>query len=100
MFGSMIDASCNLWEEDCGVRGSCWVYDNLDMSRRFFILTIICKILSIGFNILGVIIYKPPAVKEKDPDSAMEALAEQNENHSNNIDSSSTISIIAAKGQE
>ncbi|KAF6020599.1 SLCO4C1 [Bugula neritina] len=38
IFGSMIDASCSLWDEECSVRGSCWVYNNLHMSVRLLIV--------------------------------------------------------------
>ncbi|XP_076039263.1 solute carrier organic anion transporter family member 74D-like [Oratosquilla oratoria] len=27
IFGSLADASCLVWEESCGQRGACWVYD-------------------------------------------------------------------------
>ncbi|XP_067940411.1 solute carrier organic anion transporter family member 4C1-like [Watersipora subatra] len=61
--GAMIDNSCSLWEEDCGVRGSCWIYNNAQMSLRLFLLTVILKVISIVFNLIGLVVYKPPPEK-------------------------------------
>uniref|UniRef100_A0A0P4W833 Solute carrier organic anion transporter family member n=1 Tax=Scylla olivacea TaxID=85551 RepID=A0A0P4W833_SCYOL len=33
VFGWAIDAACRLWEESCGGRGSCWLYD-IDAFRK------------------------------------------------------------------
>lgn len=33
VFGWAIDSACRLWEESCGGRGSCWLYD-IDAFRR------------------------------------------------------------------
>ncbi|XP_045136417.1 solute carrier organic anion transporter family member 74D-like isoform X2 [Portunus trituberculatus] len=33
VFGWAIDAACRLWEESCGGRGSCWLYD-IDTFRK------------------------------------------------------------------
>lgn len=60
----MIDASCNLWETKCGIIGSCWIYNNYEMSKRLFILVVILKCLSITFNVLAFVLYKPPPTKE------------------------------------
>lgn len=61
----MIDASCTLWEDDCGTRGSCWVYDNKGMSMRLFILALVLKCLSIVFNVIAMFVYKPPKESEE-----------------------------------
>ena len=97
--GAMIDASCSLWEDDCGVRGSCWVYNNHNMSLRLFILTIVLKILSIGFNILAIFVYKPPPeAKSTEALPIQDDIHELNENNSNNIpDSSSTEKIVSSR---
>ncbi|KAF6041058.1 SLCO4C1 [Bugula neritina] len=63
IFGSMIDASCSLWDEECSVRGSCWVYNNFDMSLRLFILSVVLKVLALFFNILGSSYINPLIVK-------------------------------------
>jgi len=60
LFGAIIDSSCTVWEDDCGVKGACWIYDNFEMSKRLFLLTLVVKIISIIFNILGFVLYKAP----------------------------------------
>jgi len=80
----MIDASCSLWDEECSVRGSCWVYNNLHMSVRLFVITIVLKIIALGFNILGIFLYKPPKLTPESQPTQVLA----NENMSNNSNSS------------
>ena len=49
--GALFDASCEFWEEQCGERGNCWVYNNEDLSLRIFgvigsarLVSVICAI--------------------------------------------------------
>ena len=58
----MIDASCTLWEEDCGQKGSCWVYDNAWLSYRIVILIVIFKIFKLIATVLCLKLYKPQHV--------------------------------------
>lgn len=102
MFGSIIDSSCRLWEKLCDVHGSCWVYDNLDMSKKLFALTLVLKVISIAFNVAGWLVYKaPPAIRIVDGDAeAMVALNKQNVNNSSNsVASISTTSTLTTSDQ-
>ncbi|GCB65312.1 hypothetical protein scyTo_0004760, partial [Scyliorhinus torazame] len=41
LFGTVIDISCVLWNEDvCGRKGACWTYDNRKMAN---LITVIGK---------------------------------------------------------
>ncbi|GAA6104192.1 solute carrier organic anion transporter family member 4A1 [Tachysurus ichikawai] len=59
-FGSVIDISCLLWQEQCGERGSCYLYQNSAMSQYTLIAGIIYKILGTVFFMLASVLYKPP----------------------------------------
>uniref|UniRef100_A0A3Q1FD73 Solute carrier organic anion transporter family, member 4A1 n=1 Tax=Acanthochromis polyacanthus TaxID=80966 RepID=A0A3Q1FD73_9TELE len=60
-FGAMIDISCLLWQDKCGEQGSCYLYQNSDMSRYILITAIIYKVaLGAIFFLLASILYKPP----------------------------------------
>ncbi|KAK2885765.1 hypothetical protein QQF64_020788 [Cirrhinus molitorella] len=59
-FGSVIDISCLLWEEQCGEYGSCYLYHNSAMSQYSLIAGIIYKVLGIIFFLLASMLYKPP----------------------------------------
>ena len=57
--GAVIDLSCVLWEEDCGEKGSCWLYDNAWLSYYLTILIVSVEIIKLLFAILALILYKP-----------------------------------------
>uniref|UniRef100_A0A8C1AW42 Solute carrier organic anion transporter family member n=1 Tax=Cyprinus carpio carpio TaxID=630221 RepID=A0A8C1AW42_CYPCA len=59
-FGSVIDISCLLWEEQCGEYGSCYLYHNSAMSQYSLIAGIIYKVLGTIFFFLAGMLYKPP----------------------------------------
>ncbi|XP_010873836.2 solute carrier organic anion transporter family member 4A1 [Esox lucius] len=59
-FGSVIDISCLLWQDQCGEQGSCYVYQNSAMSRYTLIAGIIYKVLGTLFFLLASVLYKPP----------------------------------------
>ncbi|XP_054701964.1 solute carrier organic anion transporter family member 4A1 isoform X2 [Grus americana] len=59
-FGSMIDKSCLLWQDQCGEQGSCYVYQNSAMSRYTFIAGLVYKVLGSTFFIIAFLLYKPP----------------------------------------
>lgn len=49
IFGALFDVSCVYWQEECGDRGNCWVYDNEDLSLRMFGVSIGVRVLSVTF---------------------------------------------------
>ncbi|XP_015266882.1 PREDICTED: solute carrier organic anion transporter family member 4A1 [Gekko japonicus] len=59
-FGSMIDKSCLLWQNQCGEQGSCYVYQNFAMSRYTLIAGLIYKVIGSFFFLLACFLYKPP----------------------------------------
>ncbi len=34
LFGGLFDSACIYWQDECGRRGNCWVYENMDLSER------------------------------------------------------------------
>ena len=64
--GAATDAGCLVWQTECGEEVSCWVYDNATVSKNYFIVGIITKILSLLFFFLAHWFYVPP--KEQDID--------------------------------
>lgn len=44
-FGSMIDKSCLLWQDQCGEQGSCYVYQNSAMSRYTLVAGLVYKVM-------------------------------------------------------
>ncbi|KAM9445178.1 solute carrier organic anion transporter family member 4A1 isoform 1-T3 [Clarias gariepinus] len=65
-FGSVIDISCLLWQEQCGERGSCYLYQNSDMSQYTLVAGIIYKFLGTSFFMLASVLYKPPPESPQD----------------------------------
>ena len=97
----MIDASCTQWEDDCGTKGSCWVYDSAGMSMRLFVLALVLKVLSIFFNVLALCVYKPPKNDEEHAAGEMNNLTDNaNNNSSTNLRSdTSRTQIIPPSSQ-
>lgn len=63
LFGAIIDNTCILWREKCGEHASCWIYNNDQLSRNFFIFVVCFKVASITFFILAHQFYKAPTEK-------------------------------------
>ncbi|XP_053280604.1 solute carrier organic anion transporter family member 4A1 [Pleuronectes platessa] len=59
-FGSVIDISCLLWQDQCGERGSCYIYQNSAMSLYILGAGIGCKVLGTIFFVLASVLYKAP----------------------------------------
>ncbi|XP_009891883.1 PREDICTED: solute carrier organic anion transporter family member 4A1 [Charadrius vociferus] len=59
-FGSRIDKSCLLWQDQCGEQGSCYVYQNSAMSRYTLVAGLVYKVLGTTFFIVACLLYKPP----------------------------------------
>ncbi|KAL3892416.1 hypothetical protein ACJMK2_004626 [Sinanodonta woodiana] len=63
-FGAVIDSTCVIWRENCDEKASCWIYNNSNMSRNFFILFIVVKAFSIAAFITAYKLYKLPVDKK------------------------------------
>ncbi|XP_075701339.1 solute carrier organic anion transporter family member 4A1 [Rhinoderma darwinii] len=59
-FGSMIDISCLLWQNQSGEKGSCYLYHNSAMSSYMLIAGLVYKLLGLVFFLLALLLYKPP----------------------------------------
>lgn len=59
-FGSVIDISCLLWQDQCGEQGSCYLYQNSAMSQYTLTAGIIYKVLGTVFFLLASLFYQPP----------------------------------------
>ncbi|XP_024595472.1 solute carrier organic anion transporter family member 4C1 isoform X2 [Neophocaena asiaeorientalis asiaeorientalis] len=61
IFGITIDSTCILWDiNECGIKGACWIYNNIKMAYMLVAISVTCKITTIFFNGLAVFLYKPP----------------------------------------
>uniref|UniRef100_A0A8C6S0R1 Solute carrier organic anion transporter family member n=1 Tax=Neogobius melanostomus TaxID=47308 RepID=A0A8C6S0R1_9GOBI len=60
IFGAMVDRSCLLWQDKCGERGSCYLYNNTDMSRFTLIAGIVYKIVATLLFLLASVVYRAP----------------------------------------
>ncbi|KAH0628111.1 hypothetical protein JD844_008854 [Phrynosoma platyrhinos] len=65
LFGVAIDHTCTLWSVDkCGIRGSCWTYNNSKMAYMLMGISACSKAISIIFTFIACILYKPPSSVE------------------------------------
>ena len=76
VMGALFDASCEFWEEQCGERGNCWVYNNEDLSLRIFgvigsarIVSVICAICICVFFDVTLCKRNKPETSAKDNSS-------------------------------
>ncbi|KAB0394819.1 hypothetical protein E2I00_019336 [Balaenoptera physalus] len=61
IFGITIDSTCILWDiNECGIKGACWIYNNIKMAYMLVAISVTCKIITVFFNGLAVFLYKPP----------------------------------------
>lgn len=59
--GAVLDQACTVWNVECGVTGSCNVYDNQKLSINIFYLNLVAKALALTFFVAAIYIYKPPS---------------------------------------
>ena len=64
----MFDAACLLWQDTCGVRGSCFFYDKQLLAYLVFGVCVGYKVLALVFMVCAWRLYVPPKadVIEKD----------------------------------
>ena len=66
--GAIIDSACTVWEDACGVQGSCWVYDKYNMGIRIMVWFMGLKCLGVLFFLIGSIVYRAPPSETKEVD--------------------------------
>ncbi|XP_021361731.1 solute carrier organic anion transporter family member 4A1-like [Mizuhopecten yessoensis] len=65
--GFVIDSSCALWQDLCGAKGSCYVYDRYEMGWRLFLWWIAVKLFSaVAFFIASVMYNNKNVSSEKE----------------------------------
>ncbi|XP_071804429.1 solute carrier organic anion transporter family member 4A1-like [Asterias amurensis] len=105
LFGRVLDSSCLLWQEKCGVQGACWFYDVRTLAWKLLLIAVGFKVVSFVFFTLSLVFYKSANddgdnnddKKEADPKSAFELeLTDAVEGKSLNrlVSSSSTAAIV------
>ena len=57
IFGVMFDSACIFWQEECGRRGNCWVYENKHVSERAVSIAIVGIFMNFVFSFLCWIVY-------------------------------------------
>ncbi|XP_063315660.1 solute carrier organic anion transporter family member 4A1 [Pelobates fuscus] len=79
-FGSVIDISCLIWQNQDGEPGSCYIYQNSAMSRYTLTAGLVYKVLGLVFFLLALMLYKPPHVS---PPSCIDKAEHAGNGHSN-----------------
>lgn len=54
LFGYIADSSCLIWEEKCGQRGNCWLYDQSRFRNTFLLTTISFMFMGSLFDFLMI----------------------------------------------
>uniref|UniRef100_A0A8C5R4J5 Solute carrier organic anion transporter family member n=1 Tax=Leptobrachium leishanense TaxID=445787 RepID=A0A8C5R4J5_9ANUR len=79
-FGSVIDISCLMWQNQGGDRGSCYLYKNSAMSHYTLTAGLIYKVLGMVFFLLALMLYKPPPLS---PPSTLDRTDNTGNGHAN-----------------
>ncbi|KAK3092404.1 hypothetical protein FSP39_002395 [Pinctada imbricata] len=64
--GTIIDSTCEVWQDTCGVSGSCWIFRKEELGLRIMIWWLALKTCGVIFFILAYKLYKPPKDAELD----------------------------------
>lgn len=71
LFGKMIDLTCLLWQKKCDNNdGSCFFYNNQNMSYNLMGIALAGKFLSILFFTLSLVFYKASPKEEEEEEGA------------------------------
>ncbi len=57
LFGGLFDSACIYWQDECGRRGNCWVYENTDLSERALSVGVIGVFFNFLFSFLCWLVY-------------------------------------------
>ncbi|KAL4217712.1 Solute carrier organic anion transporter [Mactra antiquata] len=72
LFGNLIDMTCKLWQTRCEEKGSCFFYDNRQMSLNMMGIILSAKSLSTVFFFVALFLYKKPAGSNRQSDDTKE----------------------------
>ncbi|KAK3087002.1 hypothetical protein FSP39_000238 [Pinctada imbricata] len=94
LFGKIIDLTCLLWQKKCTEDGSCFFYDNKQMSYNLLAVSLCGKTLSSVFFLLALLLYKQSS---SDTDSVEKSPADDKntnklsiKNNTNSVDTLTT----------
>ena len=66
VFGAIFDSTCQFWQEECGVQGNCWVYDNSKLSLYLTVMALPCVFVAIVLFVLAFFTYPKRIVDDND----------------------------------
>ena len=72
LYGVIFDTSCIYWQEECGRRGNCWVYNNSSISIRAFFLSLFGVASNTVFMILCWVFFPPITCKKQQQNTSEE----------------------------
>ena len=70
----IFDASCLVWQESCGERGACWIYDSESVSKGITSALVITKSSSCICAVIALCLYKKPEDGEEEGDIIKEEI--------------------------
>ncbi|XP_022104544.1 solute carrier organic anion transporter family member 4A1-like [Acanthaster planci] len=101
LFGNVLDTSCLLWQDDCGSRGACWLYDRQMLAWKLLLIGAGFKGVSFLFFALSLIFYRSAhdndgdEKKATDPGEVEVDMEGKRESYKRMESSSSTAEIVA-----
>ena len=57
IFGALFDHACLSWQNECGRRGNCWIYDTQQLSISLVALGVPCLILTTILHFITILTY-------------------------------------------
>ena len=57
IFGPLFDHACLSWQDECGRRGNCWIYDTQQLSISLVALRVPCLILTMILHFITILTY-------------------------------------------
>ena len=77
--GSIFDRSCLVWQHTCDQKGSCWMYDTVNMSVSLAVMTFAALSISCVCLVSSILTYKlPPKLVETERVTEMEVDCDNN----------------------
>lgn len=78
-----MDSTCSVWQETCGARGSCWIYDKWPLGVRLMLWWMGTKLVGFVLLLIASFVYKPEVTQEtqeteKSKNNIMERTAADN----------------------
>uniref|UniRef100_K1QEF8 Solute carrier organic anion transporter family member n=1 Tax=Magallana gigas TaxID=29159 RepID=K1QEF8_MAGGI len=64
--GAILDSTCSVWQESCGAKGNCWIYDKWPLGIRLMLWWMGTKVVGFILLLIASFVYNPEVVKEED----------------------------------